>query len=199
MPARQGVVPWPPDGLPAVALADEAELPLPDLSVDRVLIAHGIEATENLRGLMRETWRILAGGGRLLAVVPNRRGIWARSDRTPFGHGHPYSASQLSAMLRDNLFVPERVERALFVPPLRSRFLLTAATAWEEAGLRWFERFAGVILVEATKQVYQVVRDRPRRSLQRDPVLVPAGAVAPARQGTARGTVGRAAADPPRS
>src|SRR5205085_2068621 len=41
MPARQGVVHWPPPNEPSsTALVDEYELPLPSASVDRVLMAH---------------------------------------------------------------------------------------------------------------------------------------------------------------
>src|SRR3954452_24073014 len=54
MPASQGVVSWPPEGPCQVALGDEAELPLPDMSVDRVLLIHGLECTEQLRPMMRE-------------------------------------------------------------------------------------------------------------------------------------------------
>ncbi|HVH83318.1 MAG TPA: methyltransferase domain-containing protein, partial [Steroidobacteraceae bacterium] len=96
MPAAQGVMRWP-DGEPnLVTLADEAELPLPDLSADRVLLVHALEHSEQLRPLLREVWRVLADGGRLLVVAPNRRGIWARLDRTPFGQGLPYTMGQLS-------------------------------------------------------------------------------------------------------
>jgi SAM-dependent methyltransferase len=112
MPAPQGVLAWPPDGPSAVALADEAELPLPDYSVDRVLLVHAVEASEQVRVLLKEVWRVLAGGGRIVVVVPNRRGIWARLDRTPFGHGHPYTPGQLSRLLREERFTPER-SRAL--------------------------------------------------------------------------------------
>ena len=174
MPARQGVTRWPPDGRSVVALAEEAELPLPDMSVDRVLLVHGLEHAEHLSAVMRETWRVLSGSGRLLAIVPNRRGIWARFDNTPFGHGHPYSAGQLSRMLRDNLFVPEREAQALYIPPLRFRFLLPAAPAWEEVGGRWLQRFAGVVVVEASKQLYQPTRS-VERARRRRPILVPIG------------------------
>jgi alpha-ketoglutarate-dependent 2,4-dichlorophenoxyacetate dioxygenase len=44
--------------------------------------------------------------GRLLLIVPNRRGIWARLDSTPFGHGRPYSRGQLERLLGDALFTP---------------------------------------------------------------------------------------------
>src|SRR4051812_28445261 len=72
MPASQGVMAWPADAANQVALADEAELPLPDLSFDRVLLVHAIEGAEQLRAMLREIWRVLAGNGRLLLVVPNR-------------------------------------------------------------------------------------------------------------------------------
>ena len=160
MPASQGVVFWPPEGPGCVTLSDEEDLPLPDVSVDRVLVVHCLEAADKSRAMMREIWRVLAGGGRLLVIVPNRSGLWARTERTPFGHGQPYSASQLGQMLRDHLFVPERSARALFVPPISSRFLLASAPAWEEIGERWFERFAGVTVVEASKQLYAAPLNR---------------------------------------
>ncbi|NQV61720.1 MAG: class I SAM-dependent methyltransferase, partial [Alphaproteobacteria bacterium] len=106
MPAQQGVHRWPVRDRNRVALVDEMELPLPDASVDRVLLIHALENAEQVAPLLREVWRVLASGGRLLVVVPNRRGIWARMERTPFGQGHPYSPGQLSRLLRDNQFQP---------------------------------------------------------------------------------------------
>ncbi len=165
MPAGQGVVHWPSDGPGLVTLADEAELPLPDVSIDRVLLVHALERTEQLRPMLREIWRVMADGGRLLAVVPNRRGIWARLDRTPFGQGHPYTASQLSRLLRDNMFDPIHTRQALFVPPSRSRMLIAAAPAWEKLGARWLPTFSGVVMIEAGKQIYGAtpVLTAPRR------------------------------------
>ena len=154
MPAPQGVLSWPADAANVVALADEGELPLADYSVDRVLLIHALECSEQVRPLLKEAWRVLAGGGRLLVVVPNRRGIWARLDRTPFGHGHPYTPGQLSRLLRDERFTPEQTTTALYVPPVKSRMILRSAPAWEKIGERWFTRFAGVTLIEASKQIY---------------------------------------------
>ncbi len=177
MPARQGVTRWPVGGAGLVALSEEADLPLPDMSVDRILLVHGLEATEHLSELMREAWRVLAGDGRLLVVAPNRRGIWARIDRTPFGHGRPFSQPQLSRLLRDNAFVPEQTARALFIPPIRSRFMLKSSPAWENVGARLFERFSGVVMIEASKQIYQM--SASRRVVRRGrPVLVPVGGMA---------------------
>lgn len=172
MPAGQGVLPWPEDGPNAVALAEEVELPLQDYSIDRVLLVHALEHSDNARLLLREIWRVLAGGGRLLAVVPNRRGIWARLERTPLGIGHPYTAGQLSRLLRDEHFTPERTGAALFMPPTTSRVMLRAAPAWERLGERWFTTFAGVVLVEATKEVYAKTAES-RRLKRRQQVYLP--------------------------
>jgi SAM-dependent methyltransferase len=172
MPAPQGVLAWPPDGPSAVALADEAELPLPDYSVDRVLLVHAVEASEQVRVLLKEVWRVLAGGGRIVVVVPNRRGIWARLDRTPFGHGHPYTPGQLSRLLREERFTPERTDPALFIPPTRWRMALRSAPAWEKLGERWFTRFAGVAMIEASKQIY-AAKPMPARVPRKRPVLAP--------------------------
>jgi hypothetical protein len=149
-PASLGVLGWPSAGPNLVTLADEGELPFADYSI----------------------WRVLAGGGRLLIIAPNRRGIWARLDRTPLGFGRPYTMSQLSQLLRDELFTPIGSDTALFIPPLRKRIILRSAPAWERIGKRWFPTFAGVVLIEATKQIYAkpVVVRMPRRRLAYTPV-----------------------------
>ncbi len=172
MPAAQGVVSWPPDGRNVVALVDETELPLPNYSVDRVLLVHALECGEQLRDLLRECWRVMAAGGRLLAVVPNRRGIWARTDRTPFGQGVPYSPSQLARLLREAMFVTTQSSRALYIPPTRSGTLLRTAPVWERIGLRWFTTFSGVVMVEAEKQIYAASMPRPRKK-RRAAVVLP--------------------------
>ena len=167
MPASQGVIAWPGDAPRLVALADEAELPLPDGSVDLVLLVHAVESSGQLRPMLREVWRVLDGGGRLLVVVPNRRGIWARLERTPFGHGHPFSPPQLSRLLRDSMFLPLNTETALYMPPSASPMMLRVAGAWESIGKRWSLPFAGVVIVEASKQVYAANPERQRRRYHR--------------------------------
>lgn len=154
MPAAQGVLHWPAEGPNRVVLTDESELPLPDFSIDRVLLVHGLEFSEQVRPMLKEAWRVLAGGGRLLAVVPNRRGIWARLDNSPFGQGHPYTTGQLSRLLREESFTAERNGAALYMPPTRSRMILRSAVAWEGLGEHWFTTFGGVVMVEAVKEIY---------------------------------------------
>ena len=171
MPASLGVLAWPPEGANLATLADEGELPFADYSIDRVLLIHALETSEQAGPMLKEVWRVLAGGGRLLVVAPNRRGIWARLDRTPFGSGRPYTMSQLSQLLRDELFTPVATGTALFVPPTKSRMVLRSARAWERMGTRWFPTFAGVVMVEATKQIYAkpVAVRAPKRRLVYSP------------------------------
>jgi SAM-dependent methyltransferase len=154
MPASLGVLRWPSEGRNLATLADEGELPFGDYSIDRALLVHALESSDEVGAMLKEIWRVLAGGGRLLIVVPNRRGIWARLDRTPFGSGRPYTMSQLSQLLRDEQFTPVGSEPALFIPPAKSRMIMRSAGAWERIGRSWFPTFAGVLLVEATKQIY---------------------------------------------
>jgi SAM-dependent methyltransferase len=169
MPAGQGVIHWPRGGPDRTVLVDEGELPFPDNSMDRILLVHSVENSEQLRPMLREVWRVLSDSGRVLAVVPNRHGIWARLERTPFGHGHPFTPGQLSRLLRDCLFMPTVEAGALFMPPARSRMVLGAGPAWEKAGNRWFPRLAGVVLMEAGKQIYAastVTAPARRRTVQ---------------------------------
>ncbi len=166
MPASQGVLHWPAEGNGLTTLVEEDVLPFADLSMDRVLLVHALESAEQIRPMMREVWRVLSGSGRLLVVVPSRSGLWCRFERTPFGHGLPYTPGQISRLLRETMFTPLETYSALFVPPTRSRMVLSSAPAWEEIGQRWFPAFAGVIVIEATKQIYaghtQVAAQRRR-------------------------------------
>lgn len=178
MPGAQGVVKWPQARPGLVSLVDEEEMPLPDGAVDLVLLVHALEMSQDPSQLLREVWRVLSAGGRLLAVVPNRRGLWARMDTTPFGHGRPYSRSQILHLLRETWFTPVGWDEALYVPPIGRRWFLRSALAWERFGATLSAPFAGVHIVEATKQVYRALpaRKEKRRLV---PALEPALAPAP--------------------
>jgi SAM-dependent methyltransferase len=160
MPAQQGVTRWPREGRNLTALVDEMDLPLPDRSVDRVLLIHAIECTEQVRPMLREIWRVMADGGRLIVVAPTRAGLWSQIDRSPFYQGHPYSPGQLAALMRVNMFAPLRQTRALFMPPTRSRLAMRMAPAVERFGQRWLGRFAGVSVIESGKQLYAGIAER---------------------------------------
>jgi SAM-dependent methyltransferase len=172
MPAEQGVVNWPASGASSSALVETMMMPLPDSCIDRVLLVHALESVEHPRQLLGEIWRILTPGGRMIVVVPNRGGLWTRVDTTPFGHGQPYSRSQLRELMRETLFSPIHWGEALYVPPFARPMLLRAAPAFERIGGRFALPGAGVYLVEATKQLYRLVG--ARKVARERPVLAPA-------------------------
>ncbi|MEQ8823268.1 MAG: class I SAM-dependent methyltransferase [Filomicrobium sp.] len=172
MPSQQGALVWPRDGLKQSVLVNDEHLPLPDNSVDRMLVVHGLETAERVQPFLREIWRTLTPEGRLMMVVPNRRGIWARTDWTPFGFGRPYSRSQLEGMLKNAMFEPVDWAEALYVPPFSRNMLLRSAVAWERVGARIMPGFAGVIIVEAAKELVAPIA-KPKKALVL-PAIVPA-------------------------
>ena len=154
MPARLGVISWPESGPGCSSLVDNHGLPLPDVHIDRLLLAHALEFDVDPGRLLDECWRVLDGAGKLLVVVPNRRGLWARLEHVPFGHGRPYSSRQLCQLLKTHGFVPKRTYRAVCLPPLHNRAMMRFATTIERLGQRWWPALGGVLLVEAEKKLY---------------------------------------------
>jgi SAM-dependent methyltransferase len=153
MPSGQGALVWPSVDRNMTVLVEEEHWPLADNAVDRLLVVHGIETAERPACLLREMWRVLAPSGRILIVVPNRAGVWARTDRTPFGQGRPYSRGQIEQVLRDGLFTPTGWDSALHMPPLDRGLVVRYGATIERVGERLSRRFAGVMLVEATKEL----------------------------------------------
>jgi SAM-dependent methyltransferase len=158
--APQGVIRWPREGRNHTALVDELDLPLPDRSVDRVLLVHAIECTEQVRPFLREIWRVMADGGKLITVAPTRAGLWSQLDRSPFYQGHPYSPRRSQASCAPTCSCRCAQTRALFMPPTRSRLAMRMAPAVERFGERWLGRFAGVSVIESGKQLYAGIAER---------------------------------------
>jgi SAM-dependent methyltransferase len=179
MPAEQGVMNWPSSGASSSALVETTAMPLPNSCIDRALVVHALEITEHPHELLSEIWRILTPGGRVIVVVPCRSGLWARLDRTPFGHGQPYSRGQLGELMREALFSPVYWTEALFIPPFQRRTWLHAAAFAEEVGTALSLPWGGVLIVEATKLLYLPVGARKSSAYavpSRQPVLVPGAA-----------------------
>lgn len=165
MMARQGVFRWPEEGAVQSALVDECDLPLLESVVDVALVVHGLELTDAPAEMLREIWRVLAPQGRLFLVVPNRRGVWARFDTSPFGHGQPFSRPQLSALLKESQFSVVSWSYALYFPPSARAAILSAAPAIEGLGSRLMPALSGAIIVEAAKQVYAVAQGKRLRRI----------------------------------
>ena len=120
MPATQGAVDWPTAGPSATALVFDEELPLVDSSIDRMLLVHSLEHAESPRETLKEIWRVLSPAGRVVIVVPNRRGVWARFEHTPFGTGRPFSRGQLNELLREANFTPVGLGRRAVLPAVEA-------------------------------------------------------------------------------
>ena len=181
MPGPQGVMPWP-AGLPNISvLCEETRWPIETGHVDRLVVMHGLETSENPSDLLEECFRVLGPGGKVVLIVPHRSGLWSRSDRTPFGFGRPYSQGQLEAQLKRHSFLPERHAHTLYQPPSTRRFWHKTGPFWEKLGRQFSVVLSGgVLMVEASKRVHMpagpgVAVHRPSR------LRVLEGLAAPAR------------------
>lgn len=145
---------WMPKGKNLMAKTWEKYFPLPDCSMDKVLLIHSLEYSRNLFTILREIWRVLKGEGEALIIVPNRTGFWSQAVKTPFGHGHQYSYTQICTLLQDSLFIPIRYKYALYHPPIFSSYFLKSQKIWEKIGHRWFKILGGVIIIEVKKRIY---------------------------------------------
>jgi SAM-dependent methyltransferase len=182
MPAAQGAEPWPAEATVLTTLAEEARLPFMDAVFDRVLMVHALEECNAVQALLREVWRVMAPEGRLVVITANRWSLWAQSDATPFGHGRPYSRSQLLALLGDSMFEPVVSARALFAPPATWTPFVRAAEAFERVGEVLWPVQGGLVLMEAVKRLYAttarsegrvLLAKAPNRSRQEAPEGLP--------------------------
>ncbi len=178
MPGPQGVMPWPAGMQNVSVLCEEHLWPLPTGLVDRLAIMHGLETSDDPSAVLAEAHRVLGPGGRALFIVPNRAGLWSRRDATPFGFGRPYSAGQLEAQLKRHGFTPERNLTVLHAPPSQAPFWLRSANLWERIGRRLPWLSGGVLMVEASKQVYAPTRGGLAERIKK-PVRIWDGAAQP--------------------
>ena len=154
MPGPQGVMPWP-AGQPNISvLCEETFWPIQTGQVDKLVVMHGLETCENPTALFDEIWRVLGPGGRAVFVVPNRAGMWSRSDKTPFGFGRPYSLGQLEAQLRKHDFITERTLSTLYQLPSHKRVWRKTAGLLEKIGYNLpVVAAGGVLMIEVSKQM----------------------------------------------
>lgn len=153
-PDAQGAERWPDGAKGLTALVEDERLPFPDALFDRIILRHALEEAESPHRLLRELWRVAAPEARILVIVAHRRGLWARAESTPFGHGRPYTRSQLNRLLEAAMFIPQASARALYGPPIDWRVISSAGEAWERMGRLAWSGFGGVLMIEAVKRLY---------------------------------------------
>ena len=135
-------------------LVEETAMPFSDACFDNVLVAHGFEEAENLPALLRDLWRVTKPEGRIVVIASNRAGLWARSDKSPFGAGRPFTRTQLRQTLKSAGFLPTIWSGALYSPPSRMLTGPARLKVFETFGETVFPGFSGLVLVEAIKRLY---------------------------------------------
>jgi hypothetical protein len=108
MPAEQGVMPWPSGPRQRVGAVPRGALAAGDGPCRQAGVPARAGDLGAPRGRAAGMLPRAGPGGRALFIVPNRGGMWARRDKTPFGFGRPYTLGQLEAQLKRHDFVPER-------------------------------------------------------------------------------------------
>ena len=173
MPAQQGVEPWPARGRNRACLVDETCLPFPSAMFDRVLVTHGLEESDNPGAMLAEVGRVMSASGRVIVAAAARTGLWSNAEKTPFGHGRPFTRGQLERLVRDAELEPTAWSQALYVPPWTP--LADFAETFEQVGSRIWPGAAGLILLEAVKRTF-ALKAQPVRARALAPVLQPATA-----------------------
>ena len=181
MPGPQGVMHWP-AGLPnRSVLCEETRWPVANVSVDRLILFHGLDTSEHPAAVLEECYRVLSDSGRAIVIVPNRASLWARKDGTPFAASRPYTATELERRLQRHGFTPQTHVTALYQPPFSTRFWRRMGPVWETIGRSipaW--KGGGVLMVEVSKQVPRPARPGLGQIISK-PVAVWDGLAKPAR------------------
>ena len=171
MPADQGVCHWPGFYRNRSILTSYHHLPLEDSSIDHILLAHALEHASRPKHLLREIWRVLAPGGCVIIIVPNRRRTWSAYENTPFGSGRPYSAAQLKALMQEQMLPIDWWDTALMLPPF-PRFSAVKLLPLSEKPIRFFgKNLGGALIVCARKQVYGAIPGK-KLKIHRKPIMI---------------------------
>ena len=189
MPKGQGAQYWPGEGKNISFFCEEENFPIENASIDRALLVHHLEGSDDLRASVREVWRVLKANGRALVIVPNRLGAWSHAEWSPFGVGRPFTTNQLCDLLCKNLFEQCCYTSALFVPPIPdSPVIMRSARFIERMGGAVFPFVAGVHIIEVNKKVFasidkkgggSAVLAKTREMLGAKGVAVPQGYIDP--------------------
>lgn len=173
MLAHMGVYAWPNQVDNRTLLVYENEWPFADQEFDEIILIHGLEYSQNSDALINECYRCLKSEARLIIITPNRRGVWAHTNKTPLGFGQPYSVTQLGVMLNKNGFMLTKAKRALYKLPFASIYGHLLSTLFEFIAKRILQKFSGLVGVVAIKQVYSGVPVRKYASAAKAAVLQP--------------------------
>ena len=154
MPVEIGGIAWAHNQEIYTAIIDSNSWPLESDSIDCIFISHALEFIPDHHSFLMEAGRVLKSAGKLILMVPHRRGLWLRTETTPFGHGTPFSKGQIFKLLKNTGLNPEKCTRSLFLPPIAYKLPKALSNQIEIVGEHLLQLLGGVLIVEATKMVY---------------------------------------------
>ena len=104
------------------ASVNEYNLPIDDLSLDRLLVIHSFEYLNDHKIFLRESWRALDKNGEIFIIVPHSFGLWRRYYKNNFFALRTFSIFELNSLLVNNFFTPISIDYSLFFPPNNNYF-----------------------------------------------------------------------------
>ena len=189
MLAETGVIVWTKDEDVITACIDSDSFPCGTDVFEQVFVSHALEFVANKVGFLSEIWRCLKGEGELVVVVPHRRSLWARADKTPFGQGTPFSRRQLKLILEQAGFDQIQIKHSLYMPPFGKRLPLAMRRRFHVIGRIGWAMFGGVLIAVAKKRLFfphQQPSHALRQKVRQFMVKQPASTVTPLRRGNSR-------------
>ena len=115
-------------------------------------------------------------------IVPHRRSLWARADKTPFGQGTPFSRRQLRLIVEQAGFGQIQIKHSLYMPPFGTRLPVAIRRRFHSIGRIGWTMFGGVLIAVAKKRLF-LPQQQPshalRQKVRQFMVKKPAGTVAP--------------------
>ncbi len=138
--------------------ADASTLPFRSGVFDLATMVLGLEFVAEPGPVLQEAHRVLKPGGRLVAAILNRSGLWTlwRRLKRRFvpsiwrGAGF-LDADELGHLLRARGFAAQRWRRAVHFLPLLARGRAGWLEQWETIGARWMPAWAAFVAVAARR------------------------------------------------
>ncbi|GMG88688.1 class I SAM-dependent methyltransferase [Biformimicrobium ophioploci] len=160
------------------AVADLNHLPLPEGSVDVVVLHHLLDFAEDPHQLLREAARVLIPNGHLVLIgfsPYSLMGIYRAVGRVfssrPHFRGNSLSLSRVTDWMKFLDLQPGNIEKGFFRWPVQHGEIL-AQTSWmERQAARWRLPWGGFYLIVARKEVVRMQAIKPNWQRKHTPAL----------------------------